>query len=306
MKSFFSISKNPVASLGRVTHSIAECFRRLGEPLKFVDTINADIALDCPTYRGKSNYLITFWETSKLRPADVAWFKSRRGLKVIVTCDHTQKVFAAEGLKTRKIPLAAEHNPTILTPLKPFVFYSIYQDAGFWERKRAQDTVDAFERAFKGVSDVRLVIKQGKTCTPLVTFDRRIEIIRDYIDDVTHIHQQGHVFVSTSGAEGWGYPHHDAIAHGRPVICQRIGGPLEFLDASCAWFVTPVMHKAPFAFYENCGEIGHVSIKELAATMRHVYNNPVEVMEKSTAAFIRARSFTLDQMTVAVKKAFDL
>jgi hypothetical protein len=40
--------------------------------------------------------------------------------------------------------------------------------------------------------------------------------------------------------------------------------------------------------------------------MRYAYENKAEVMEKSVNAFIRARNFTLDQMTVAVKKAFNL
>jgi hypothetical protein len=40
--------------------------------------------------------------------------------------------------------------------------------------------------------------------------------------------------------------------------------------------------------------------------MRYAYYNKPEVMEKATGAFIKARNFTLDQMTVSVKKAFNL
>lgn len=306
MKTIFSISKNPIFSLGRVAYSVRESLRRLGKPLDFVETVDADVAIDCPTYRGKASHLITFWETTKLRESDAAWFKSQKKLNVIVTCAQTQKAFADAGIKTQKIILAAEHKPLPLPPFTPFTFYTIYQDAGFWERKRAQDIVDAFELAFRRIPDVKLIMKQGTDCMPLVTFDKRIEIVRDYLHNVSHIHEQGHVFVSACGAEGWGYPHHDAIAHGRPVICQKIGGPLEFLDGTCAWFLSSKMIKAPRKFYEESGQIGKVSIKELAHAMRHAYDNKQEVLEKSVGAFVRARSFTMNQMTISVKEAFSL
>lgn len=306
MNTLFSISRNPVFSLGRVAYSVRESFRRLGKRLEIVEDVDADIAIDCPTYRGKARNLITFWETTKLREADAAWFRSRRNLNVVVTCKQTQEAFKAAGIKTKKIILGSDHNPKPLPPFTPFTFYTIYQDAGFWERKRAQDIIDAFELAFKGIADVKLVMKQGKDCKPLVTFDRRVEIIRDYFHDVSHIHEQGHVFVSACGAEGWGYPHHDAISFGRPVICQRIGGPEEFLDGTCAWFVSSKMVKAPRQFYEESGKIGIVDVKELGKVMRYVYDNKPEVLEKSVGAFIQARNFTLNQMAISVRDAFSL
>lgn len=304
----FTVSLNPVNSFGRVTHSLAECFRRLGFSVQTSNEHDKvyDVAIDGPASGVKTKYLLTFWETTSLRPIDLIKIREHRSRKLVVTCKFTQDVLKSHGLKSALIPLAAEYNPKPLGAFKPFVFYCIYQDAGYWQRKRTQDIVDAFELAFKGVADVKLLIKQGPNCRPLVTFDTRIQIIREFLPDVSHIHEQGHVFVSACGAEGWGYPHHDAMAFGRPVICQKIGGPLEFLDDSCAWFVKPHMHKAPQGFYEGYGQIGKVNIKELAAAMRYAYDNKVEVMEKATAAFQRARNFTLDQMTVAVKKAFNL
>jgi glycosyltransferase involved in cell wall biosynthesis len=96
------------------------------------------------------------------------------------------------------------------------------------------------------------------------------------------------------------------MAHGRPVICPAIGGPLEFLNHSCAWLISPEMIQAPGNIYDYTGEIGKINVNDLAYAMRYAYENKAEVMEKSVNAFIRARNFTLDQMTVAVKKAFNL
>lgn len=304
----YTSNLNPVGSFGRVAHSLAFCIRKLGYSVTLTSdrTKRIDIAIDGPDSTVPAKYLLTFWEVSELRPYAIGNLKKYPKRVTVTTAKFVSDVFQQHGFKTRRIILGAERKPVQLPMLDTFVFYSIYQDLGFWQRKRAQDVVDAFELAFKGVPDVKLVMKQGSNCRPLATFDRRIEIIREYIPDVSDIHKKGHVFVSACGAEGWGYPFHDAMAFGRPVIAANIGGPLEFLDDSCAWLLPPLMRKSPEDFYQGYGKIGGVKIQDLAKAMRYAYDNKEEVMEKATAAFIRARSFTLDQMTVSVKKAFDL
>jgi glycosyltransferase involved in cell wall biosynthesis len=149
-------------------------------------------------------------------------------------------------------------------------------------------------------------MKQGVTCTHLKVFDSRVKVIREAQPDVAYLHRENHVFVSACGAEGWGYPHQDAIAHGRPVICPGFGGPIEFLDNTCAWLLPVQMVQAPGHIYEHVGEIGRLNVDDLAYAMRYAYDNKQEVMEKATGAFVKARNFTLDQMTVSVKKAFNL
>ena len=81
---------------------------------------------------------------------------------------------------------------------------------------------------------------------------------------------------------------------------------MEFLDNTCAWLLPVEMIQAPGHIYENVGEIGRLNVDDLAYAMRYAYDNKQEVMEKATGAFVKARNFTLDQMTVSVKKAFNL
>lgn len=299
---------NPINSFGRVTHSLSECFRRLGQKVELTQERNGeyDIAIDGPSSSILSKYLVTFWETTKLRAQDIEYLKRQSTRKIVVTCKFTQAVFADAGFETSLISLAAEHNPLPLPCFDTFNFYTIYQDMQFWQRKRAQDIIDAFTQAFPHEGDVRLIMKQGPGCKELIYFDSRVKVIREYQTNVNYLHKQNHVFVSACGAEGWGYPHHDAIAHGRPVICPAIGGPLEFLDASCAWMVPAQMIPSPGNIYDYTGEIGRLNVEDLAYAMRYAYYNKSDVMEKGVNAFIRARKFTLDQMTVSVKKAFNL
>jgi glycosyltransferase involved in cell wall biosynthesis len=304
----YSPSLDPMNSFGRTAYSLVECFKRLGykpelskerEGKHFVEIGGPGSSVD-------TDYLLSFWETDKIRPKDIEIIKTFPQRKIVVTCDDTVKIFQNENFEVSKIILASEYNPLPLPPLSPFTFYTIYQDCTFHERKRAQDIVDAFPRAFPHEEDVRLIMKQGIGCTRLKVFDSRIKVIREALADVSYLHRENHVFVSACGAEGWGYPHHDAISHGRPVICPAIGGPLEFLDNTCAWMVPAQMIPSPGNIYDYTGEIGRLNVDDLAYAMRYAYYNKQEVMEKATGAFVKARNFTLDQMTVSVKKAFNL
>jgi len=301
-------SLNPINSFGRVTFSLAECLRRLGHKPDLTQSRDGHFfaAIDGPSSSISSDYLLTFWETTKLRAQDCEYLAKQPNRKIVVTCKFTQEVFEHAGFSTALISLASEYEPLPLPSFDVFSFYTIYQDMQFWQRKRAQDIIDAFTRAFPHEADVHLIMKQGPGCKELITFDRRVKVIREYQTNVNYLHRENHIFVSACGAEGWGYPHHDAIAHGRPVICPAIGGPLEFLDSTCSWMVPAHMIPSPGNIYDYTGEIGRLNVDDLAYAMRYAYDNKQEVMEKGVNAFIRARNFTLDQMTVSVKKAFNL
>ena len=299
---------NAINSFSRVTHSFAECFRRLGCSVNIDnDSLKQyDLAVYGPHVSVKSKALCLFWETTEFKPVDVENLKKHNHEKILVTCKMTQETVEKAGFKSELIYLATEQTPSPLPSFKTFTFYTIYQDLGYADRKRAQDLITAFTRAFPVEKDARLLIKQGPNCAPLAVFDSRVTVISHLLEDIHDLHRDNHIFVSACGAEGWGYPHQDAIAHGRPVICPAFGGPMEFLDNTCAWLLPVEMVRAPLGFYDASGQIGKINVNDLAYAMRYAYYNKPEVMEKATGAFIKARNFTLDQMTVSVKKAFNL
>lgn len=299
---------NAINSFSRVTHSFAECFRRLNRSTTVDNdpTKPYDLVVYGPHVNVKSRVLCLFWETTRLKPEDVENLKAHKHKKILVTCKMTQECLKQDGFESELIYLATEQTPSPLPSLTPFTFYTIYQDLGYAERKRAQDLVTAFTRAFPVEKDVRLILKQGPNCAPLAVFDSRVKVISELLEDISFLHRENHIFVSACGAEGWGYPHQDAIAHGRPVICPAFGGPMEFLDNTCAWLLPVEMVTAPAGFYDRQGQVGKINVNDLAYAMRYAYYNKPEVMEKGVNGFIRARNFTLDQMTVSVKKAFNL
>lgn len=305
----FSASIETHYSYGRVYHSVVACLKRLGHEVTTHQdrTKKAFIAIDGPQSDVNSEYLLTFWETSKLKKEQIARLKEFPKRKIVVTCDQTVEIFRQEGVETSKIILCSDYQPLPMPAFNTFNFYTIYNDhvtMGF--RKRTMDVLAAFVRAFPNAPNVRLIVKNSPNCAKLETFDSRVKIISEIQPDISYLHRDNHIFVSASCAEGWGYPHHDAIAHGRPVICPAIGGPLEFLDETCAWMLPYKEIPAPPHVYERSGNIGRVNVDELAYAMRYAYENKADVMEKGVNGFIRARKFTIDQMTVSVKKAFNL
>lgn len=304
----YSETLNAINSFSRVAHSFAECFRRLGLKVEVDNNLERtyDLAVYGPQVRVRAKNLVMFWETTELKPEDIENLRQHNHERIIVTCKLTQDALAKAGFTSTIIHLASEQLPAPLPQLSPFKFYTIYQDLGYAERKRAQDLVTAFMAAFPFEEDVALTLKQGPNCAKLKIFDSRIHVIRELQDDIRFLHYTHHVFVSACGAEGWGYPHQDAMAIGRPVICPAFGGPAEFLDASCAWLLPAKEIPAPDGFYAHSGRVGSINVNDLAYAMRYAYYHKVEVMEKATAAFVRARRFTLDQMTVQVKKVFNL
>lgn len=304
----YSETLNAINSFSRVTHSFAECFRRLGVKTTISTDPSGeyDFTVYGPQVPVKSKVICIFWETSRLKPEDVDNLRVHKHDKILVTCKMTQAALKADGFDSELIHLATEQTPSPLPVLSPFTFYTIYQDLGYAERKRAQTLINAFTRAFPVEPDVRLLLKQGPNCAPLSVFDSRVTVINQLFEDISTLHKNNHIFVSACGAEGWGYPHLDAIAHGRPVICPAIGGPVEFLDNTCAWLLPVELVDAPRGFYAGRGQIGKINVNDLAYAMRYAYYNKSDVMEKGVNAFIKARQFTLDQMTVAVKKAFNI
>ena len=305
----YTACTDTVYSYGRVYHSVITCLKKLGHDVKTISDPHKKVflAIDGPQSEIDAEYLLTFWETSKLKNNQVSRLTQFPNRKIVVTCDQAVEIFANEGVKTSKIILCSDYPPLPLPSFETFKFYTIYNDhvtQGF--RKRTMDVLAAFVRAFPNEPNVRLIVKNSPNCAKFEVFDSRIQVITAIQPDISYLHRDNHIFVSASCAEGWGYPHHDAIAHGRPVICPAIGGPLEVLDNTCAWLLPYKKIPAPPHVYESVGDIGRVNVDDLAYAMRYAYYNKPDVMEKGVNAFIRARNFTLDQMVVSVKKAFNL
>jgi len=196
---------------------------------------------------------------------------------------------------------------TFLPPAKPFTFLCVAHTHGAPHRKRVYDVIEAFCKAFPKESDVRLVVKQSPRCTETPCFDRRVEFIRQDLPrkDFIKLLASAHVGVF-AGSEGWGLPHTELMAMGRPVIAAPWAGVAEYLDLSNGWPIEYEMIQAPEEVYHRRGEMPKVSIPGMIAAMQEAYSDKFLTARKGLAAAQRAADFTptrfaarLDQILTA-------
>jgi glycosyltransferase involved in cell wall biosynthesis len=138
------------------------------------------------------------------------------------------------------------------------VFLSIFDPGSGFDRKNPIDTFDAFERAFPGRDDVRLVFKvhgdlariqdaasvDGEKARAAQFIDRiradpRVTIVNEYLsyEDVMGLLASCDVFVSLARAEGIGLPALEAMTLGIPTVCTAYSGFLDFATPGTAALV---------------------------------------------------------------------
>jgi glycosyltransferase involved in cell wall biosynthesis len=262
----------------------------------------------------RDKYIIgyTVWETSQIHPT---WVTScNKANEVWVPCEWNMDVFkdSKVSVPLHKIPHAIDI-PDMDTvpdfnldtiPQNMYVFYSIFQ---WQERKNPYGLLSAFSVAFSGVEDVILVLKtyrhdhggdknaikdlimDFRKFVNLEHFPKMFLVVENLSrQNMLALHKRGDCFVLLQRSEGWGLPHFEAAACGKPVITPGYGGQSDFLKEDNSYLLdytlTPVggMNWSPY--YTSDQYWCEPDMKQAIETMRHVYNNRDEAKEKGQRA----------------------
>jgi glycosyltransferase involved in cell wall biosynthesis len=271
----------------------------------------------------QNKYIIgyTVWETSKIHPI---WTEAcNRAREVWVPCDWNIQVFRDSGVSVplHKIPHAIDVPDLSTVPdfnlegIGPndFVFYSIFQ---WQERKNPYGLLSAYTAAFSGRDDVVLVLKTYRHDHG-GDRDQIIKLIKDFrqfmnldhypkmflvvenmsSDAIMALHKRGDCFVLLQRSEGWGLPHFEAAACGKPVITPAYGGQVDFLKEDNSYLVdytlTPVGGMTWSPYYRGDQYWCEPDLKGAIEAMRHVYDHREEAKEKGQ----RARQFVGENFT---------
>jgi glycosyltransferase involved in cell wall biosynthesis len=147
--------------------------------------------------------------------------------------------------------------------------------------ERARLEIAAFKRKMNLPHYPRIVVLTG-------TLDRaRLQAL----------HRRGDAFVLLQRAEGWGLPHFEAAAMGKPVVTTGYGGPSEFLEADGAYLVghtlRPVWGMEWSFFYSANQRWAEPDLDQAIDLMRRVYTDRREAAERGARARDHiARHFT--------------
>lgn len=287
--------------------------------------------------KNKYNVAYTTWETDKLpdfwvplcNKVDELWVPSQ----------WNKEVFESSGVNKpiHVIPHGINVGESVSSPLSMgvdddvFVFYSIFQ----WiERKNPLGLLKAYLTEFKPNEKVCLALKTYR----INTSPREQEIIKQDIANVKKslnireypqvrffgvllsaehmrgFHDRGDCFVLPHRSEGFGIPHAEAMAYGKPVIATRYGGNLGFMNDDNSYLVdyqlAPV-HNMIFPNYHGHMTWADPSIMHLRQLMRYVFENKEEAKRKGQMAkgyieekfgWSNAASLIVDRLTKIQKE----
>lgn len=262
----------------------------------------------------KGHYVIgmTTWEADRLHPI---WTRSCNRVKEVwVPSQWNVEVFRNSGVEVpifrvpHALPAGTGHSlpPLAINGVRDddFVFYTIFH---WQERKNPAELLEVYLSAFGGEDSVVLVLKtfvenaaedpgeiesrirEIKADVNMMRYPRVIPIVQTISHlDMQRLHRRGDCFVLLQRAEGWGLPHFNAAAHGRPVITTGYGGQTDFLDTENSYLVDyhlrPVSRMRWTPYYTAGAYWASPDLAQAGRLMRHVFEHREEARERGRLA----------------------
>lgn len=182
------------------------------------------------------------------------------------------------------------------------------------ERKNPLAAVTAFQEAFEGDPNARMLVKTTPTgqghwgdpngqmsiITQLARQDSRIIIDRRMlpIHELLKLIKAADCLISTHRAEGFGYIPAYALGYGTPVVCTDYSGTTEVCDTTTSFPVTATMIsiKSGETIYPvPNGKWADVDIPKLAKTLKFVKNSPEVAAQRTKVGQKRVQTkFSLE------------
>ncbi|HEY1575314.1 MAG TPA: glycosyltransferase [Pseudonocardiaceae bacterium] len=185
-----------------------------------------------------------------------------------------------------------------------FLFCFDYNSTG--QRKNPWGAVSAFQRAFPGRDDVRLVIKStnaqlhvpaAERLRSAVAGDPRIELLERYLSvaELADLYAGSDCYVSLHRSEGFGLTVAEAMVRGLAVVATDYSGTAEFFDASVGWPIPyRIVRVGPGWYpYQEDATWAEPDLAAAADALRQVADDPAEATRRGAAArehVLRTRS----------------
>lgn len=221
-----------------------------------------------------------------LSQVDAIWTTSAWGKSVI----------AAHGLDGRRIEVVPEgFDPQVFhaglrTQRKDRGRVFRFLTVGKWEVRKGQvELLRAYAKAFRNEKDVELVLMCDNPFVPGFSVQAEvaklglgktapIKVAKPLATDaeMALAYAAADCFVLPTRAEGWGLPIMEAMACGTPVITTRYSAMTEYANDANAYLLdvermVPVYDPLFFPQAGVAGEWAQIGVDELAARMRHAY-----------------------------------
>ncbi|WP_299417671.1 glycosyltransferase [uncultured Sulfitobacter sp.] len=184
-----------------------------------------------------------------------------------------------------------------------FVCLVAFDSFSFVQRKNPVSVLRAFQQAFQGVPNARLIVKtQNRDSVfdsvqvnlwdqvdTIITSDPRIIVMNETLSyrDLLRLKRGSDVYVSLHKSEGWGFGMIEAMNLGVPVVCTAYSGNMDFCSDATAWMVDyeeTLLRQEDYIFVRKGSVWAEPSVDHAAQQLRAAYDNPDQRVAKAQAA----------------------
>lgn len=194
-----------------------------------------------------------------------------------------------------------------------YVCLVAFDSFSFVQRKNPVSVLKAFQQAFKGVKEARLIVKtqnRDSVFDPvqvqlwdrvdaIMSADPRIVVMNETLSyrDLLRLKCGSDCYVSLHKSEGWGFGMIEAMNLRVPVVCTAYSGNMDFCSDETAWLVDyeeRALRQGEYIFVRKGAKWAEPSIDDAAKQLRAAYDDPAARAAKADAAytFIRANFST--------------
>lgn len=185
-----------------------------------------------------------------------------------------------------------------------FVCLVAFDSFSFVQRKNPVSVLKAFQKAFKGVPNARLIVKtqnRDSVFDPvqvnlwdqvesITSSDSRIIVVNETLTyrDLLRLKAGSDCYVTLHKSEGWGFGMIEAMSLKVPVVCTAYSGNMDFCSDDTAWLVDyeeSLLQKGDYIFIRRGSVWAEPSVDHAAQQLRAAYDNPEERLRKAEAAY---------------------
>ena len=285
------------------------------------ESIPLAFAYQPDVFSGRYNIGYFFWELDQ--PAychylgmdllDEIWVSTEYGVQIYTRDDHGKPVVNV-GMCYEDTPgltradARAFVNRRFLFDDSHYVCLVAFDSFSFVQRKNPVAVLQAFQKAFRGVPNARLVVKtQNRDSVfdtvqvqlwdrvdTIVASDPRIVVINETLSyrDLLRLKAGSDCYISLHKSEGWGFGMIEAMNLKVPVVCTAYSGNMDFCSDDTAWLVDYTespLEKGEYIFVRKGSVWAEPSVEHAAKQLRAAYDNPAERQARAEAAFARIR-----------------